>query len=628
MARIVRRTESTYLAMSDAEARARHAATCGDGQYVGPYANDFTLEWCKLVYGGGTQLARPFGQFPTPSAVAPVPQPPPSAVAPVPQPPRSASAPASVGAPVSCLERSAAELAPQLAIAAQSSDVVLVLDASCEFHLSQGVGRFVDRRFPAVAQFECLLREAKDEFGDGASRVYLRASARSLGKRVRALLAPKVDNFKVTLYSRAFHTRFLYNYDLLYKSLAAKLSATYQNEVVLAWSQYEKALQAWERRGDDEGDKKKKPSPPSASRGLRVKACRVLRSLGQRLTDPFLVVFSVGRGDLRDLFLSAYATITQNYKLSGLVKARCRDEMCSAMRSGVHSLAQLAGSLRCLNYAANVHKPGSKSFDLAPKRWKLGAKALRLHVKVICAHFGWRFIPNVVRILPEILIPVDSDRTIMGMSIKPGIRPGTSPFKDPMPKKVRDRAAYRAASRAYETPSHWWFRVIDALDQLVRFLRLELIHFQDRLQSWDSERTGAGTGLRYMPFRAPSLAAHGRCFVASVPRVACLSRVKSRREPSRQLRSVCRTYFGRCHCTCGHGVSRQMSKQNVKTNCVDTGRCEFQHLTSRHIRWFRDSLVSYLEFGLRGRRCCALFRARRSWIFWFCQHTCGHSVSR
>ena len=49
----------------------------------------------------------------------------------------------------------------------------------------------------------------------------------------------------VILYSRGFHTRFLYHYDVLYKALAAKLPATYQNEQVLAWSECDVALREW-----------------------------------------------------------------------------------------------------------------------------------------------------------------------------------------------------------------------------------------------------------------------------------------------------------------------------------------------------------------------------------------------
>ena len=483
--------------MSDAEALARHAVTCADGQYIGPYRNGFTSEWCNLVTSGSKRCAHPFANrvrsaaAPATSGGHPERQPSRSVVEPVKHFAHSdddrASQPScSAEEPGRQRPRSGADAAWQPTPSAdgldrqrETSDAagedVLVLDTSCEFHLLQGVGRFADRKFPAVAQFEKLLRGLKDELGDGASRLYLRGAARLLRKRVRALLAPKVDNFKVTLYSRGFHTRFLYNYDVVYKALAAKLSASYQNEQVLAWSRYEANLQAHKSR-------RQEPKPPTRARGLRVKVCRALRTLGQRMTDPFLVVFGVGRGDLRDTFLSAYATMTQNFRLSGLVKARCRQELCSAMRAGTQ-LAEMAGALRCLNYAANHHQPGST-------RWKLGLKGIRLHIKVICAHLGWRIIPNVVRILPDILAHGDFDRAIMGMSIKPR----SSPFLEPTPKKIADRAAHRSALRSSETPSWWWRRVLDALDQLVRLLRMEVIFFEQRLQAWDGELGDEGRG--------------------------------------------------------------------------------------------------------------------------------------
>ena len=494
LARVVRRTECTFLAMNDSEALARHAVTCADGQYIGAYGNGFMEEWCKLVASAGRLLAHPFelcasavallisppaaepelqqatsgvglARQPSPSAAEPELQQATSGVGSAQQPSPSAGEPES--------QRATSGVGPAWST---EEETLLVLDASCEFHLLQGVGRFADRKFPAVARFEKLLRDLKVEFGDGASRVFLRGAARLAHKRVRALLAPKVDNFKVTLYSRGFHTRFLYNYDVVYKALAAKYSATYQNEQVLAWSKYEAALREWRAR-DKSHAAQKEPSPPTRARGLRVKACRELRTLGQSLTDPFLVVFGVGRGDLRDTFLSAYATMTQNFRISGMVKARCRQDLCSAMRAGVHQLGAMVGALRCLHYATKA------------RRWTLGRKGLLLHIKVISAHYGWRYIPNVVKMLPFLLVHQNFDHTIMGMPIKPS----TSPFLNPTPKKLSERAAHRLGLRDGERPGYWWERVLDALDQLVRLLRLELIFFEQRLQSWDSGAVAAGS---------------------------------------------------------------------------------------------------------------------------------------
>ena len=174
--------------------------------------------------------------------------------------------------------------------------------------------------------------------------------------------------------------------------------------------------------------------------------------------------------------------MTQNFRISGLVKARSRQDLCSAMRAGVHQLGAMVGALRCLHYAVNVRKPGKQP-------WTLGRKGLLLHIKVISAHYGWRLIPNVVKMLPFLLVHHNFDHTIMGMPIKPR----TSPFLSPTPKKLRDRAAHRAELRASEWPGYWWERVLDALDQLVRLLRLDLTFFQNNLQNWDSGSAATGS---------------------------------------------------------------------------------------------------------------------------------------
>ena len=67
LARVVRRTEYTFLAMSDTEALARHAVTCADGQCIGPYGNGFMAEWCKLASPSAAEPA----QQPLPSAGEP-----------------------------------------------------------------------------------------------------------------------------------------------------------------------------------------------------------------------------------------------------------------------------------------------------------------------------------------------------------------------------------------------------------------------------------------------------------------------------------------------------------------------------------------------------------------------------
>ena len=425
-ARVIRHAECSQLAMVDSELLLRHAVTCADGQYVGPYSNGFTAEYCALLSSATGRCVHPFGR-------------------------------SEPGAQSTC-------------------------DSSCEFHLLQGIGRDVDRKFKGAAQFDNLLRSFKTEFGDGSSRLYHRGAARLYGKPYRVLLAPRMDNFKVTLYARGFHTRFMYNYGVLYTALGAKLAASLHNEKVLAFARFERERKDWDKGASK---RKKEPKPPSEKAGLRRRCCRNLRSLGRTMIDPGLVVFGVGRGDLRDMFLGAYSTLTQSFKISALVKTRCQQEMLSAMRGGVQQLAEMIAWMRAIRMIVCDRKR-------CPQRWEGGPRRLRLTIKVVSAHYAWRLIPNVVRLLPDLLVMrSDHNRYVMGVPVNLV----ATPFPEPSPKTSADRPAHRSALQESKLPIYYWDQVIDALEKLVRFLRMEVILFEKKLVAWDvdmgSEDAGA-----------------------------------------------------------------------------------------------------------------------------------------
>lgn len=422
MARVIRRSERSQLAMVDAELLLRHAVTCADGAYVGPYSTNFTREYCILMSSASGRRVEPFGQ--------------------------------------------------------REPGSMTTFDASCEFHLLQGIGRDVDRMFKNAARFDDLLRSFKADFDDGGARLYVRGAARLYNKPYRILLAPRVDNFKVTLYARGFHTRFLYNYNVLYTALAARLSATLHNEYVLALTRYERERKAWDH-GVSKRDKR--PEPPSENVGLRRQASRRLRVLGRNMVDVGLLLFGVGRGDLRDVFLGAYSTLTQNYKISALVKVRCQREMLSAMRAGIQQLAEMLAWMRAIRMVVCDRKR-------CPQRWEGGPRRLRLTIKVVSAHYAWRLMPNVVKLLPDLLVMgSDFNRHVMGMPVNLD----STPFCEPAPKKSADRPAHRSALREARSPDYFWSGVLDALEQLVRFLRMEVITFEKKLVSWD---VAAGSG--------------------------------------------------------------------------------------------------------------------------------------
>ena len=79
----------------------------------------------------------------------------------------------------------------------------------------------------------------------------------------------------------------------------------------------------------------------------------------------------------------------------------------------------------------------------------------------------------------------------------------------PTPKKLSARAEHRAHVRAGEWPGYWWLRVIDALDQLARLLRLELIFLEKKLQSWDNGAVAEGSDQE--KDAGQGLGSHGQC---------------------------------------------------------------------------------------------------------------------
>ena len=165
----------------------------------------------------------------------------------------------------------------------------------------------------------------------------------------------------------------------------------------------------------------KRPSQPSPRVGKGVKVCRELRELGRRLLDPRTLIFGVGRGALRDKCLIGYANLTQNFHISAVVKTRAQLEMCEAMANGVRSICTLCSYLRILGGV--VHNRA-----ICPERFRPPSDRdsgtmrrdayLRLILKVMSAHCIWRVMPNVVRLIPDVLAPRNSQRVVLGVPFR------------------------------------------------------------------------------------------------------------------------------------------------------------------------------------------------------------------
>jgi hypothetical protein len=228
------------------------------------------------------------------------------------------------------------------------------------------------------------------------------------------------------------------------------------------------------------------PKPPGLDVGKRTKVAIEIRQLGRSMLSPGMVVFGLGRGDLRDLFLIGYANLTQNFRISGMVKVAEQHRMLDAMRCAVSNLATLAGLLRMLFTFLYDRR--------RCPRWKLGRAAARLHIKVFAAHTGWRFIPSVVRVLPDLLLPREIGCHSVGGVI---IRLRTSRFCEPLPRSKKARPGAELQQKQDDDGKRIWRETIEAVDSMARMMRMEILEFAGRIVSWDAVAVDAeGHGHR------------------------------------------------------------------------------------------------------------------------------------
>jgi len=290
--------------------------------------------------------------------------------------------------------------------------------------------------------------------------------------KCKAVLAPRADEFKVTLQARHCSRRFIENFAVLRLALEAQLEAHCYNLRQKAQIEFDKQVRLF---NSGASDRRQAPKPPGRQAGQRTAVAKEIRRHGRLMLSPKVVVFGLGRGDLRHVFLIGYANLTQNFKKSGMVKVAEQHRMLDAMRGTVASIAGLAGMLRMLFMLLYDRK--------RCQRWRLGRAAARLHIKVFSAHLGWRCIPTVVRILPDLLLPRQT-----GMHSVAGIvvRMSSSRFVEPLPRSKDERRVAERRQRQEDDVAHIWHETIEALDNLARMLRMELLEFGRRMVSWDA----------------------------------------------------------------------------------------------------------------------------------------------
>jgi hypothetical protein len=345
-------------------------------------------------------------------------------------------------------------------------------------------------RFKSYSQN--VFGEPPNRYTFGARRFLHRAVCKRLGKACFAFPAPRTDNFKVTFYSRGFHQRFLRDYEVFRLILEVDLEVNLANLQEAALHRYRRQLELF---NSGESTRKNPPRIPSASTGVRSNLCGEIRGIGRTLMDAKVLIFGLGRGDLRDTFVAAYCTLAQNNSTSMLVKVACQNEMITAMQGAIIGIGQLAGALRMLcTFVYNR--------DVCPRRWSASRHSMRLHVFTFAWHYCWRFIPSVVKVLPDLLVRTETGHLFKGLKVNVS----ASKFVEPGPRQFPTLEARRAHFRMLRTadaPVRIWSRTIEALDELARMLRMEVIEVRARLFHWSGSLTDVDAAVRPRPGPRP-----------------------------------------------------------------------------------------------------------------------------
>ena len=210
-------------------------------------------------------------------------------------------------------------------------------ETSCEFHICQKVGEVADSKFILSSTFDEFLMWLKTTFGFASGKFILRGCAHHCGEREFSIAAPRSDGFKVTLYSRKCHAQFVRFYTVYRLAITVKLEVELHNLREQAHARYSKKLDDFRA-----GRREKEPKLPGPRVGLNVAICRQLRARGRELLNVKLLIFGVGRGDLREVFLARYATLTQGDSDTAMVKIGLQHELLGAMRGAVHTIVNLS----------------------------------------------------------------------------------------------------------------------------------------------------------------------------------------------------------------------------------------------------------------------------------------------
>ncbi len=330
----------------------------------------------------------------------------------------------------------------------------------CKFHIADGVGCNVDKRYGETFIFDRLLRLVRRHFAFGTGHLIYRgvatkfsgfvqtfrdheqqcleavAKAEADGQPLAAARlrreaskargeaaaiiragwdtwrrpqAPRADGTRKAVYQNKARASFFDSFGLTFWGLQARMQQSLETARVARLA---------------------KGKQVTANTGLRTKEMKAWRSLGRAMLDIRVLVFNLGRIDFRKKHLAAYALECQTslQLLPGCAAYDCSKNMLAA----VGALVEMQGIVRMMGQLGSgfvFEQRGNcgvvKQGDRGPWAKKGTATTWWTTCRTLLAHRCWRYFPKLAVKLPEILL----GGSLNGVKLQSQtfLEPGTTP---------------------------------------------------------------------------------------------------------------------------------------------------------------------------------------------------------
>ena len=197
--------------------------------------------------------------------------------------------------------------------------------------------------------------------------------------------------------------------------------------------------------------------------GKRTKQMKMWRAMGRTLCDIHMLVFNIGRSDVRSKHATPIAMLVQVSAHSALETQSAIIEMSFDL---FHSIGVLMDMRAIVHFLERVieTRPATGGHITKDALWCM--------TNTLLAHRCWRKFPGLTRHLPHILL----GGTMQGVSLQ------DSTFEEPLPKAAS--AAIAAPASGGRCPSEHRNRRLEKFVSMRRERFQQVMHALDVLISW------------------------------------------------------------------------------------------------------------------------------------------------